>query len=292
MAINSEVEAHGNMWYEQINQTNYFPFKLFLFESKETDRLIATHWHESTELIYCVEGELNARVSNTLYHMEAGDVLMINSNIAHSTWSPTENKVLVIQFPKEMMEKLSLGVYGKSKVIKIDPSVRNENKENYPRLINILTKIILDYENTNDNNYWKIMSNIYLLFEIITNHFMVDYSENNKLMDKSKSLVQMQAIVEYIQENYQENLTLDQISSFFNYNSSYFSRIFKKNFGVNYSDYLKSVRLEKSYKLLQNKNLSIITIALDVGFNSSKAFNTAFKKKFGYTPHQYRLLFL
>src|SRR5699024_1629808 len=256
------------MWYEQINQTNYFPFKLFLFESEETDRLITTHWHESTEIIYCIEGELNARVSNTLCHMEAGDVLMINSNVAHSTWSPTENKVLVMQFPKEIMEELSLGVYGKSKIIEIFPSIRKESKENYFHLINILSEIVSDYENMNSNNYWKIMSNIYLLFEVIINHFTVDYSENNKLMDKSKSLLQMQAIVEYIQENYEEDLTLDKISGFFNYNPSYFSRIFKKNFGVNYSDYLKSVRLEKSYKLLQNKDLSIMNIALEVGFNS------------------------
>jgi len=280
------------MWYEQINQTNYFPFKLFLFESEETDRLITTHWHESTEIIYCIEGELNARVSNTLCHMEAGDVLMINSNVAHSTWSPTENKVLVMQFPKEIMEELSLGVYGKSKIIEIFPSIRKESKENYFHLINILSEIVSDYENMNSNNYWKIMSNIYLLFEVIINHFTVDYSENNKLMDKSKSLLQMQAIVEYIQENYEEDLTLDKISGFFNYNPSYFSRIFKKNFGVNYSDYLKSVRLEKSYKLLQNKDLSIMNIALEVGFNSSKAFNTAFKEKFGNTPHQYRLHYL
>lgn len=280
------------MWYEKIDQTNYFPFKLFLFESEETDRLITTHWHESTELIYCIEGKLNARVSNTLHYMEAGDILVINSNVAYSTWSPMENKVLVIQFPKEIMEKLSLGVYGKSKIIKIIPSIKKESKENYLRLINILSKIIADYENMNNNNYWKIMSNVYLLFEVIMNHFTVDYSENSKLTDKSKSLIQMQAIVEYIQENYQEDLTLDKISTFFNYNPSYFSRIFKKNFGINYSDYLKSVRLEKSYKLLQNKDLSIMNIALEVGFNSSKAFNTAFKEKFGHTPHQYRLYYL
>lgn len=292
MTINYSLEAFGKMWYEKINQTNYFPFKLFLFEAEEKDRLITTHWHESTELIYCIEGRLNAQVSNALYYMEAGDILMINSNTAHSTWSPTENRVFVIQFPKKIMKKLSLGVYGKSKVIKIVPSIRRKNKENYLRLIDILSKIISDYEKTNKNNYWKIMSNIYLLFEIIMNHLTVDYSENSKLTDKPKSLIQMQAIVEYIQKNYQEDLTLYKISSFFNYNSSYFSRFFKENFGVNYSDYLKSVRLEKSYRLLQNKDLSIMNIALEVGFNSSKAFNTAFKEKFGHTPHQYRLHYL
>src|SRR5699024_3625014 len=101
-----------------------------------------------------------------------------------------------------------------------------------------------------NNIDWKIMSLVYLVFEVIMNHFTVDYSEKSKLTDKLKSLIQMQAIVAYIQENYQEDLTLDKISTFFNYNPSYFSRIFKKNFGINYSDYLKSVRLEKSYKLL------------------------------------------
>ena len=93
---------------------------------------------------------------------------------------------------------------------------------------------------------------------------------------------------EYIKENQSEDLSLGQVAKAVNTSTFYFCKIFKKVTGINFTDYLSRVRIEKSKNLLLNPNLRISEIAFEIGFQSLTHFNRVFKRITGQSPTEYR----
>lgn len=93
---------------------------------------------------------------------------------------------------------------------------------------------------------------------------------------------------EFINEHQTEDLTLGQVAKAVNTSTFYFCKMFKKATGINFTDYLSRVRIEKSKNLLLNPNLRVSEIAFEVGFQSLTHFNRVFKKVLGQSPTEYR----
>ena len=92
----------------------------------------------------------------------------------------------------------------------------------------------------------------------------------------------------YIQEHQTEEISLGQVAKAVNMSSYYFCKMFKKVTGINFTDYLSRIRIEKSKNLLLNPNLRVSEIAFEVGFQSLTHFNRVFKKILGQSPTDYR----
>jgi len=92
----------------------------------------------------------------------------------------------------------------------------------------------------------------------------------------------------YINEHQNEDLSLGQVAKAANMSGFYFCKTFKKHVGINFTDYVSRVRIEKSKNLLLNPNLRISEIAYEVGFQSLTHFNRVFKKILGHSPTEYR----
>jgi len=93
---------------------------------------------------------------------------------------------------------------------------------------------------------------------------------------------------EYIHEHQAEELSLNQVAKAVNMSTFYFCKMFKKVAGINFTDYVARVRIEKSKNLLLNPNLRVSEIAFEVGFQSLTHFNRVFKKLLGQSPTDYR----
>lgn len=93
---------------------------------------------------------------------------------------------------------------------------------------------------------------------------------------------------QFIHEHQSEDLSLGQVAKAVNTSTFYFCKMFKKATGVNFTDYLSRVRIEKAKNLLLNPNLRISEIAYEVGFQSLTHFNRVFKKIVGQSPTEYR----
>lgn len=93
---------------------------------------------------------------------------------------------------------------------------------------------------------------------------------------------------EFINEHQTEDLTLGQVAKAVNTSTFYFCKMFKKATGINFTDYLSRVRIEKSKNLLLNPNLRVSEIAFEVGFQSLTHFNRVFKRILGQSPTDYR----
>lgn len=104
-----------------------------------------------------------------------------------------------------------------------------------------------------------------------------------------KTSALMEKVQKHLQYNYMmHDISLDSISEMLNMNSSYFSSLFKKSFGVNFVDYLTELRISAAKELLMDPLRSAAEIAEMVGYESPNYFARAFKKRTGMTPTEYR----
>ena len=93
---------------------------------------------------------------------------------------------------------------------------------------------------------------------------------------------------QHIAEHHAEKLSLDQVAKAVHTSKFYFCKIFKKETGINFTDYLARVRTERAKSLLLNPNLRVTEVAYDVGFQSLTHFNRTFKRILGLSPTRYR----
>ena len=115
----------------------------------------------------------------------------------------------------------------------------------------------------------------------------LELCEKNKQPENDNQLiVRIQA---YIDENYGDpSLCLSRISDLFHISESYFSFLFKKTVGVNFSTYLEQVRMTQAKHLLETTNIKITDLYVAVGYNNLTSFRRAFKKKYGVAPNAIR----
>lgn len=101
------------------------------------------------------------------------------------------------------------------------------------------------------------------------------------------SLEKMQTAVTYIQQHYQENITLEDLADHIYLSSTYLSRLFTKQLGMTFTEYLAQVRLAHAVDLMHGPD-TLTEIASKTGFPGSNAMISAFKKEWNITPGEYR----
>lgn len=110
--------------------------------------------------------------------------------------------------------------------------------------------------------------------------------KNKQPENDNQLIVRIQA---YIDENYGDpSLCLSRISDLFHISESYFSFLFKKTVGVNFSTYLEQVRMTQAKHLLETTDIKIADLYVAVGYNNLTSFRRAFKKKYGVAPNALR----
>ena len=110
---------------------------------------------------------------------------------------------------------------------------------------------------------------------------------DNEINEKELSQRIFKAVV-FIQQHYNEPISLEQTAMESNLNPEYLSRVFKEETGYNYSAFLSNIRLKKAEYLLINTVEKVQNIAEMVGYSNVSYFSTIFKKKYGVNPYEFR----
>ncbi len=166
------------------------------------------------------------------------------------------------------------------------------------RMINIFikmrikNKVYANIDSYNDKLY--TLKNISKI-NIVMNEFLEFMSQDNfddiireKLIGSKEINTVINPILTYISENYNEKITLESVSKACNLSIFYLSKLFKKNTGMNFIDYINLYKIEKAKQLLENTDMSIINISISLGYDESGYFSKIFKKTVGVTPSVYR----
>lgn len=157
-----------------------------------------------------------------------------------------------------------------------------KNKKDIPAndLINIFENII------KSNKFQEpfIIGQVYLLL----NNLIENSETNMDFTNTEVSNIYIREALIFIGNNYQHNLSVNEIAKHCNVSRTHLSRLFKEELSISPSQYLINFRLNKSSELLEDNTLSIKNISENVGYSNQFNFSSAFKKKFKITPTEWK----
>ena len=244
------------------------------------------HIHNEIELLYIFSGSFGTRLTDgSEYIAEAGDVVCINSNVAHATFAASTGimKYGLIQFKADSFRKsnsvdLYLSVISNTKGKQIEIFRNGE--------VNRYCEFLFKHAKEEDPaRMLYLTSGIYgILASLYSCRFLVDESEN---IDRKK-VKKLVAALEYISRNYKDDVSLADVCETVQMSSFYFCRLFKNTLGLGFTDYLNSVRICHAEEMLHETDKSILEIALENGFSSVSYFNRVFKSIKHCSPSEYR----
>lgn len=204
-----------------------------------------------------------------------------------STAIQNGNVEQINKYINDLLEKVKLITYPKAKSIKEDcvRLILNRLKEaQYLSSQEELSLLSANFENN------MMICEDYRELRHTMKNAAMSISELYRRTNEDKNYLMMQKCRMYIQEHYQEDVSLESIAQFFHFNASYFSTLFKAHTNMNLIDYIISVRMDKAKQLLLQSNDSISNIAQKTGYKNVGYFIRTFKRINGFSPKKFRSL--
>lgn len=250
------------------------------------------HLHEEFELNFIKNGKGVKRViGDHMDEIEDLELVLVGPNLQHAWFTNKfrgkELTEVTIQFPKDlledkflhrnqlsfirtMFEKSLRGIlFSQETAQKLSENILQLNqKHGFDGVLELLS-ILHDL---------SISRNIKLLSDASFNS-TITYSYNSRRIEKA---------MEYLNNNFDKQISLSEVARQANMTHAAFSRFFKMKTGNNYIDCLNEIRLGHAARLLIDTNRSIAEIAYHCGFNNISNFNRLFKNKKGVTPKAFR----
>ncbi|EQK41194.1 bacterial regulatory helix-turn-helix s, AraC family protein [[Clostridium] bifermentans ATCC 638] len=146
--------------------------------------------------------------------------------------------------------------------------------------IEIDSKTFNGYSIKNIESVKKEISNA-----IVNRYITYDHKEDSEEINVSKTL---KPAIQYIYNNKSENISMESMAKLCHVSSSYFSRLFSKEIGENFSTYISKLKIKWAKALLEETDMTINEISDELGFSESGYFIKIFKKYEGVTPNLYK----
>ena len=244
---------------------------------------IETHQHDVFELDMILTGVCTVTVGQELFTAKEDDVFSIDARVPHS-FAGSDCTVLTVQFEQSYFERtLPKPVHPDF----ICNSVIQGNSPAFTLLRRLIARLVKNNADRQTGYELRNWAMIYELMDVMYQHFRISHSEA-KNMRAHRYTARMAEISRIIHENYQENLTLGDLSARVHLSAPYLSKFFEKQFGVTFFNYLTDVRLNHALEELLKTSDTIETVSANSGFPNSHAFVQAFKKEYGVLPSIYR----
>ncbi|MDO4467394.1 MAG: helix-turn-helix domain-containing protein [Bacillota bacterium] len=222
-----------------------------------------------------LDGNMNVSMNQKEYILRKSEVIIINSLNPFSCIS--DEGVYVLFYIQK--EKLQECFDDKKYIFECNPRMEIHNTDS---LKNILFEILVASYQKNKYYYIKMNQLFYELTIVLLRSFAIQSLDNT--LDKKQELI------EFVELNYEKELSLEEVADRFHMSKYYFSKYFKKYMDSSYYQYVVDVRLKHAIFDVENSEKKILQIAMDHGFSNLTSFNHYFKEKYGMNPKEYRLL--
>ena len=279
-----ELKQHGN---EQ------FPFlvsyqKLSEYESGS----FMWHWHPEIEITYVQKGTMCYKVNHMVYHLKEGDIVFNNSGALHS--GTMENQKDCAYIPVTFDSRLIYGFFQSTVNSKyVDPVIQDsmlpaiciDQSEPWHKPFREYLLRIIDLDEKKPDFYeLDITICLQSMWRLLLEHITYEPQtsrENSLEYDRIKK------ILSYIEENYQNKITLNDIAGHIHLCESECTRLFKRHMNTTLFAFLQEYRIERSLEFLQ-ADQPVSAVADKAGFSDPNYYSKVFAKIKGCSPREYR----
>jgi len=270
-----------------------------LWVLNEVDYCEDKHMHDFLELVYTISGTIIHTIDGKTYEATPNSILFINPGQIHSITTNGEHEFVNIIVKQDFVSEYAVDgdtFYNLFRFFLSDPNdkietesqiVKFKGKEAYE--IKSIIDFMLDSALKKESGYQMVLNGYArVVFSKLFKALTEKNSDNN--YPKSIFFNMMDSIIEYINKNYSEPITLSSLARICYFNPSYISREFKKISGKGFKEYLTERRITEASKFLIQTDLPIEEIHLKVGFLDKTRFFKEFANYYGCTPHEYRIM--
>jgi AraC-like DNA-binding protein len=274
-----------DLTYSDFNPTVFFASKMRV--TKRT----AYHAHQDfTELTYILSGTSKYRIDDIYYDVKAGDMIVCNPGVFHQNMLLDGEEPLVefctgfTDFQFKNMPENTIQLSNQGHIVHLS----SESKREISRLC---YDMLAENEAGQVGKYFMLKAQLIqmlmlLMREVIEAPKVTQKGCNFETYSKSYAV---KRIINYLMENYEHKISLDQIAHNMYLSPVYISKIFKEETGESPINYLIKIRLEKAKEILsEREGGSIKNIANEIGYDDVYHFSKLFKKYFGISPQNYR----
>ncbi len=235
-----------------------------------------TNWHYNPEFLYCISGSGKVYIDDEAIEFSQGDTIVVNSNCLHSI-SPDAGLIyrcLIVDNVFFEQNGMSLDA------IRFIPRIHDENAGK-------LIETIAEHFSMISDKYYAAALRKYILDYLL---FMCKtYSqpaEQTHILFKNSEAIK--AAVEYINKNFTERITLEDIAQKVGFSKYHFARMLKESTGYTLVDQINARRCDYAKQLLRDSTKTVFEICALCGFENASYFSKTFKSHTGLLPSQYR----
>lgn len=263
--------------------------------SHENDLTEIEHHHDFVEIVFITKGKGIQVISNNEYEVSEGDIFILQGFQNHYFKDAGKAEMINVMFdPVKNPGLISSDIKmmdGYSALFILEPRYRNRmhfknmlhlNHVDLAKSEYVLNSMLNEITHK-EPGYELFLKN--KLEEIIL-FLSRKYSQIS--IPKAKSLVRIGKAIDFIENNFQRNIYIQQLAELSFMSVRNFQRIFKESTGLSPNDYLLELRIQHASKLLTETDSAIYNVSEQVGIADWFYFSKAFKKKFGVSPLKYR----
>jgi xylan 1,4-beta-xylosidase len=242
--------------------------------------------HDSLEILFVLTGLIRIRVGNDEFSMKPEDIMVINPYEVHRIHSSSNSNFVSMMISTSFIYE----IYPPFQEMYIDCKsfLLPENQQEQLNRLRNLYATIFRYNFKGEARFEVDMySEIFSLLGVLAR----DYSraKNSEKVNLQKDgLYRIQSIIQYINQNYRNPISLSEMARNEFLTPQYLSRMFQKYMNMTLTQYMTLVRLNHAYAELSHNDHSITEIAYNNGFKNASSFIASFRQAYSFTPGQFR----
>jgi AraC-like DNA-binding protein len=267
--------------------TDEFPLGYYLVDHTHPRYQMPLHWHSETELLYVQKGQFLLRLNDKEYTLEEGDLCYIASSTLHGG-VPQDCIYECICFNTDALLKHSSLIHSYLKDVEASHAlIQPVFTKMHPEISKCAHRLFGVVRSMSPG--WELLA-LSGLYDFYGTVIQQDYREKPSDTVAFRRMQQIKLALEYIEKNYQNHITLEQLAQVSGLSPKYFCRYFRSILQKTPIDYLNHFRMVHARYLLEFGDHSIAEVASACGYADRSYFVRSFKKYTGLTPNQYTKL--
>lgn len=252
---------------------------------------VPMHWHSEFEINYILEGRIKFICGDETIIAEQGDILIVPPNMLHAVfpYDEFEQRYDTLVFSAEILganenDRCSIECVRPIVVGEYSVAVRISHTHQYYNELKTTIENVFSCARGDSARLDMLLKSELLRFFWL----LIDNGDIYPSRNRENQSEVIRPVLEYINENFSEDITIEQLATIVHLSPSYFMSRFRKAAGVSAMEYVNHTRIKAACLALQNDTLTSCEIAYECGFKNLSNFNRHFLRIVGCTPREYR----